>query len=67
MLNYYLSITYSGEGGEIPARVSTLQTGNDGLTVLGNLPHGYTFKPTNETERDRLVSYLQSINYNRGS
>lgn len=66
MTSYYLSITHTGTGAASPPRVSTLQTTDRGLCVLGNLPHGYTFKPTNAKERDRLCSYLQSLEYTEG-
>lgn len=61
----FISITENGSGAELP-RLSTLQITKAGLCVLGNLPHGYTFKPSNARERDRLCSYLQSLTFTEG-
>lgn len=58
----FIGITESGTGAAMP-RVSTLQITEDGLCVLGNLPHGYTFAPTTARDRDKLCNWLQSQNY----
>ena len=47
-------------------RVSTLAIFNRKpaeLYVMGNLPHGYTFKPTTAKDRDRLCNWLESLQY----
>ena len=44
-------------------RTSTLELSRYGITVLGNLPHGYVFRPTNRIARDRLVTYLENLHY----
>ncbi len=31
--------------------------------VIGNLPHGYAFRPTNSANRDALMRWLHSLNY----
>lgn len=59
----FIGITETGTRAENPARVSTLHITADGLTVLGNLPHGYTFKPTDALQRDKLCNYLQSLEF----
>lgn len=33
------------------------------ITVLGGLPHNYSFIPKTQKDRDALVSYLKSIEY----
>lgn len=59
----FIGITDSGMGADSPPRVSTLQITDAGLCVLGNLPHGYTFRPTTSGQRDKLCNYLQSLDF----
>ena len=33
------------------------------LIVTGNLPHGYTFRPLTYLDRDRLIDWLESLQY----
>ena len=33
------------------------------LKVLGELPHGYEFKPRREIDRDELVDWLNRLEY----
>ncbi len=40
---------------------------NGGLEVLGNLPHGYEFKPRREQDRDELVGWLNRLDYKTGN
>lgn len=54
--------------GETDLRTSTLiaeaeDEDTTGLTVLGNLPHGYAFKPKRSVDRDALVSWLHTLDY----
>lgn len=42
---------------ELP-RSSTLQYDNNGLVVLGNLPHGYKFAPKTIHDTYKLMSWL---------
>lgn len=58
----YISVIESGTGDDSP-RVSTLEVTDKGLCVLGNLPHGYTFKPLTAADRGALCNYLQSLNF----
>ena len=48
-------------------RQSSLMIGgsrqNGGMEVLGNLPHGYEFKPRRAIDRDELVGWLQRLDY----
>ena len=59
----FIGIIETGTGADCP-RVSTLEITDAGLCVLGNLPHGYTFKPTNRAQRDALVTYLENLHFN---
>ena len=44
-------------------RGSSLQVTANGLIVLGNLPHGYTFKPRDARNRDALIAYLAGLTF----
>jgi len=42
-------------------RSSHFIVGDDHLQVGGNLPHGYTWRPRTNSDRDALVNWLQSL------
>ena len=44
-------------------RVSSLLIKADSLQVIGNLPHGYSFRPKNARVRDLLVQWLNSLKF----
>ena len=44
---------------------STLIIYDDGLQVLGVIPHGSLIRPTTEAQRDAFVAHLQGLKYNR--
>ena len=52
---------------KIRPRQSSLMIGGSsqhgGLEVLGNLPHGYEFKPRRVEDRNELVDWLKRLNY----
>ena len=55
------------ETGSDEPRVSSLainSTGSPhGLTVIGVLPHNYSFKPREALDRDMLVDWLNELEY----
>ena len=62
-----MALTFVSIDGHMPSlegevRRSTLQldrTGNaPSLTVIGNLPHGYTFQPASVDDAMELIRYL---------
>lgn len=56
--NGYIDI--KGPEGE---RASTLKMDGSFLWVMGNLPHGYEFTPKTREDRDRLVGWLNSLEF----
>lgn len=64
-----IGIVETGTGDNSP-RVSTLALYGSApgeIFVLGNLPHGYTFRPTTARDRDALCNWLQSLTYTDGN
>ena len=46
------------------ARTSSLEASNpEQLTVTGNLPHGYTFRPKTAADRDALIEWLNALTF----
>ena len=40
---------------------SSVESGS--LKVVGNLPHGYCFRPKTRRDRDNMVEFLKSLRY----
>ena len=41
------------------SRRSSIMLALNGLTVVGNLPHGYQFEPKSKKDAQALINYLQ--------
>lgn len=52
-----------GRGFSDETHLSTLQTGANGLHVLGVIPHGTLIKPATARSRNKLVTYLKGLDY----
>ena len=62
----YVDIVDTAQDGDKYQRHSTLMLSHNAprqISVLGNLPHAYDFRPTTPADRDRLVSFLLDISY----
>jgi hypothetical protein len=62
MPRYYVSIDGFSQGGDTTdLRRSSLElsSSTQGLRVVGNLPHGYEFSPTDDESARLLIDYLE--------
>lgn len=58
----FIDITRRRTPDKLPDRCSLLIQGDE-LQVIGELPHTYFIRPVNRKHRDRLVAFLNSLEY----
>ncbi len=44
-------------------RMSSLRIKPDSLTVIGELPHGYEWRPRTNAQRDKMIAWLSTLSY----
>jgi len=59
----FINIIETNGDKDCPRKSTLLAYPGKCLDILGNLPHGYEFKPATAADRDSLIEWLNTLEY----